>query len=379
MTDAAIEAMPPVIARRRAVLGLAAGIGSSIIVGLAIYPFRSHDNELELLLVLPVIAAGLLAGRAVALVTAVAGVVVFNIAIQDSIGSFLTQVNGDAVALVTFLAIALAVGAVVGGGADRLAEAARREDESRRVRELTERVTAETNRVAVLEQVDQQRAALLRSVSHDLRTPLATIRAVASDLRDGNLYDREVRGELLDSVCDEAERLDRLVGNLLSMSRIEAGALQPDHQVLDLGELVELAAHRLRPLFAHAHLEVDTSPSMSLVDGDHSQLDQVLSNLFENAARHAPAGSIVTVSLRDGSDGMIELAVIDRGAGISPGEAEHVFQPFWRGTGSRSSGLGLAIVRAIVQAHDGTVRLEDTPGGGATFVVRLPARDDEAL
>ena len=216
-------------------------------------------------------------------------------------------------------------------------------------------------------------------MSHDLRTPLATIRAVASDLRDGNLYDREVRGELLDSVCDEAERLDRLVGNLLSMSRIEAGALQPDHQVLDLGELVELAAHRLRPLFAHAHLEVDTSPSMSLVDGDHSQLDQVLSNLFENAARHAPAGSIVTVSLRDGSDGMIELAVIDRGAGISPGEAEHVFQPFWRGTGSRSCGLGLAIVRAIVQAHDGTVRLEDTPGGGATFVVRLPARDDEAL
>jgi K+-sensing histidine kinase KdpD len=379
VTDAAIEATPAVMPRRRVTLGFVAGIGSLIVIGLAIYPFRNHDNELELLLVLPVIAAGLLAGRAVALVTAIAGVVVFNIAIQDSIGSFLTKVNGDAVALVTFLAIALAVGAVVGGGADRLAEAARREDETRRVRELTEQVAAETNRVAVLEQVDQQRAALLRSVSHDLRTPLATIRAVASDLRDGNLHDREVRGELLDSVCGEAERLDRLVGNLLSMSRIEAGALQPDHQVLDLGELVQLAAHRLRPLFAHAHLEVDTSPSISLVDGDHSQLDQVLSNLFENAARHAPAGSIVTVSLRDGSERTIELAVIDRGAGIGAGDAEHVFQPFWRGAGSRSSGLGLAIVRAIVQAHDGTVTVEDTPGGGATFVVRLPARDDEAL
>ena len=378
MTDAAIDATPPVL-HRRAVLGLVAGIGSSIVIGLVIYPFRNHDNELELLLVLPVIAAGLLAGRAVALVTAVAGVVVFNVAVHEPSGSFLGRAKGDAVALVTFLAIALAVGAVVGGGADRLAEAARREDESRRVHELTELVAAETNRVAVLEQVDQQRAALLRSVSHDLRTPLATIRAVASDLRDGNLYDREVRGELLDSVCGEAERLDRLVGNLLSMSRIEAGALQPDRQVLDLGELVQLAAHRLRPLFAHARLEVDTSPSMSLVDGDHSQLDQVLSNLFENAARHAPAGSIVTVSLRDSSDHTVELAVVDRGPGISAADAEHAFHAFWRGAGSRSSGLGLAIVRAIVQAHDGTVRVEDTPGGGATFVVRLPARDDEGL
>ena len=378
MTDAAIDATPPT-PRRRAALGLAVGIGSLIVVGLVIYPFRNHDNELELLLVLPVIAAGLVGGRAVALVTAVAGVVVFNVAIQDSIGSFLTKINGDAVALVAFLAIALAVGAVVGGGADRLAEAALRERETRRVRELTELVAAETNRVAVLEQVDQQRAALLRSVSHDLRTPLATIRAVASDLREGNLHDREVRGELLDSVCGEAERLDRLVGNLLSMSRIEAGALQPDRQVLDLGELVQLAAHRLRPLFVHAHLDVDTPASMSLVDGDHSQLDQVLSNLFENAARHAPAGSVVTVALRCGSDHTVELVVVDRGRGVAAADAEHVFQPFWRGADSRSSGLGLAIVRAIVQAHDGTVTVEDTPGGGATFVVRLLARDDEGL
>jgi len=378
VTDAAIDATPPT-PRRRAALGLAVGIGSLIVVGLVIYPFRNHDNELELLLVLPVIAAGLVGGRAVALVTAVAGVVVFNVAIQDSIGSFLTKINGDAVALVAFLAIALAVGAVVGGGADRLAEAALRERETRRVRELTELVAAETNRVAVLEQVDQQRAALLRSVSHDLRTPLATIRAVASDLREGNLHDREVRGELLDSVCGEAERLDRLVGNLLSMSRIEAGALQPDRQVLDLGELVQLAAHRLRPLFVHAHLDVDTPASMSLVDGDHSQLDQVLSNLFENAARHAPAGSVVTVALRCGSDHTVELVVVDRGRGVAAADAEHVFQPFWRGADSRSSGLGLAIVRAIVQAHDGTVTVEDTPGGGATFVVRLLARDDEGL
>ena len=118
---------------------------------------------------------------------------------------------------------------------------------------------------------------------------------------------------------------------------------------------------------------------MSLVDGDHSQLDQVLSNLFENAARHAPAGSIVTVSLRDSRDHTVELVVVDRGPGISAADAEHAFHAFWRGTGSRSSGLGLAIVRAIVQAHDGAVRVEDTPGGGATFVVRLPARDDQGL
>jgi two-component system, OmpR family, sensor histidine kinase KdpD len=201
----------------------------------------------------------------------------------------------------------------------------------------------------------------------------------ATDLRDSNLHGQDVRGELLDSVCGEAERLDRLVGNLLSMSRIEAGALQPDRQVLDLGELVQLAAHRLRPLFAHAHLEVVLPPSTPLIDGDHSQLDQVLSNLFENAARHAPPGSTVMVSLGQGVDSTVELTVVDCGRGIAKADAEHVFEPFWRGAESRSSGLGLAIVRAIVHAHDGTVSVGETPGGGATFVVRFPARDDDDL
>ena len=172
-------------------------------------------------------------------------------------------------------------------------------------------------------------------------------------------------------MSDEAERLDRLVANLLSMSRIEAGAFRPDRQAVDVEELVAESARRLRPLFRESKLEVDIDPSVPLVDGDYSQLDQVVTNLLENAARHAPAGSSVRVAARR-RDGRVELRVSDQGDGVPAGEREHIFEPFRTGSGSASSGIGLAICRAVVEAHGGSVRVEDADGGGATFLVELP-------
>jgi two-component system sensor histidine kinase KdpD len=222
--------------------------------------------------------------------------------------------------------------------------------------------------------VDEQRSALLRSVSHDLRTPLASIRAVASDLRDGVVYDEDTRTELLATVCDEAERLDRIVANLLSLSRIEAGALTPDRQAVALDELVADRMRRLGALFRQARVQVDVPPELALVDGDYTQLDQVVTNLLENAARHAPPASLVRVSASE-RNGMVELRVADEGIGVPDWERRRIFEPFRKGEGSRSSGVGLAICKAIVEAHDGTIDVDRTPGGGATFVVRLPVRE----
>jgi two-component system sensor histidine kinase KdpD len=233
--------------------------------------------------------------------------------------------------------------------------------------------------MAVLEQVDKQRAALLRSVSHDLRTPLATIRAVATDLRDSNEHSDATRHELLRSVSDEAERLDRLVGNLLSMSRIEAGSLRVEDQAVDLGELAQMNALRLNSRNSRPRVEVEIEPELPLIDGDPILLDEVVANLLENAARYAPPSSTVLIQLLTTDERTVELRVVDHGPGVASGHEDEVFQPFWRGADSNSSGLGLAIARAIVEAHAGSIRVTRTEGGGATFVVELPARQDAML
>ena len=355
--------------------GVVIGLSLCLLMGVAIFPFRHHHYQLQFLLVLPVVIAGVLAGRNAALVTAAVAVVTFHVVTQ--VGS--DRVEEDVVASVTFLGSAVVIGAAVGGGADRLSIARQREEEQRRLQELNAQLAAHASRMAILEQVDQQRVALLRSVSHDLRTPLATIRAVATDLRDRNLYDDRTRQELLKSVSDEAERLDRLVGNLLSMSRIEAGSMRVEDQVVDLTELLELTVLRLGPFFPLVVVEVQIDPALPLIDGDPVLLDEVISNLLENAARYAPAGSTVSLDLSASEGPTVTLQVCDHGPGVEPQYVDHVFQPFWRGPDSNSSGLGLAIVKAIIEAHGGTIRVADTAGGGATFEVQLPAREDALL
>jgi two-component system sensor histidine kinase KdpD len=232
----------------------------------------------------------------------------------------------------------------------------------------------EAARLRDLEATEEQRAAVLRSVSHDLRTPLATIRAITSDLRSGTAYDEATRNELLDIVGDEADRLDRLVANLLSLSRIEAGALALHRQAVDLEELVRDRARRLSRLFHQVRLVVDMPADLPLVDGDYSSLDQLVTNLLENAARYAPARSTVSVSARPVSTTTVELVVQDEGIGVAEHERARIFEPFHRGEDSRSSGVGLAICKAIVAAHDGHIQVDRTPGGGATFSATLPVR-----
>jgi two-component system sensor histidine kinase KdpD len=214
----------------------------------------------------------------------------------------------------------------------------------------------------------------MRSVSHDLRTPLASIRAVASDLRDGVVYDEATRKELLDTVCDEAERLDRIVANILSLSRIETGALTPDRQAVALDELVADRVRRLSGLFRQVRVQVEIPADLPLVDGDYTQIDQLVTNLLENAARYAPPGSLVRVGASE-REAFVELRVADEGIGVPDWERRRIFEPFRTGEGSRSSGVGLAICRAIIEAHGGTIDVDRTPGGGATFIVTLPVRN----
>jgi two-component system sensor histidine kinase KdpD len=364
-----------------------AGVTLVAVTTALLLPFRSDTSRAgpALVLVLPGVLIGILAGRTAAVVSALGAAAALNLVFIPPYGTLKIDAAEDIVALVVFVAVAVVVGALVAATTEgrRAAEAHARELEAvhdelsnvaaerQHLAEEKELLTEEAGRAEVLERIDEQRRALVRSVSHDLRTPLAIISAAASDLRSGPDYPPEDRDELLDTINEEAQRLDRLVANLLSMSRIEAGAYAPERQAFSLDELVAASVDRLRPLFRQVRLQVDVPGDLPLIDGDYSQIDQVVSNLLENAARHAPPASTVWVSA-SARDGDVRLLVRDEGVGVPDQERDQVFEPFFSGRGSGSTGVGLAICRAVVEAHGGSIDIERTPGGGATFVVMLP-------
>ena len=236
------------------------------------------------------------------------------------------------------------------------------------------------NRAVALQETDRLRTALLNSVSHDLRTPLASIKASASSLLDREIrWSDTEREEFLAIINTETDRLTRLVHNLLDMSRIEAGALDPRLVESSVGEVVGPVVRRARAA-SRQRVDVDVPEELPPVLVDPVRLDQVLTNLLDNARSYAAGGPVQVVVRPVG--GTVELRVIDHGPGIPDPERERVFDQFYRlkGGGRRpeGTGMGLAICRGIVEAHDGTLLVETTPGGGATFVLTLPVSPREA-
>jgi two-component system, OmpR family, sensor histidine kinase KdpD len=330
-------------------------------------------------LVLPCVLAALVGGRVAGLGVAVVAAGAFNVVFLEPVGTVKVDSVDDAIAFSVFAIVAFTVATLVAREAERRRAADQRRTEVERLWRENELMQAEQARLAAakqeLETVDAQRSALLRSVSHDLRTPLAAIRAVVSDLRDGVAYDESARDDLLELVADETERLDRLVHNLLSMSRIEAGSLQPDRQAIPIDELLSDRVKRLGGLLRTTTVTVDARPDLPLVSADYTMVEQVVTNLLENAVRHAPEGSSISVAARANGQS-IEVSVSDQGPGVDVRDAPRLFRAFERGADSRSSGLGLAICKAIVEAHGGDISVEAVVRGGsppgARFAFTLP-------
>jgi two-component system sensor histidine kinase KdpD len=228
------------------------------------------------------------------------------------------------------------------------------------------RLDAESSRI---------RAALFASVTHDLRTPLASITASASSLlEEGVPFTDHQRRELLRTILEESERLNRLVANLLDLSRLRAGALIPSMELVPLEDVISSVVERLRPRLAGRPVRERLRGDLPPVPMDVVQIDQVLTNLIENALRFSPPGSEIGISAVRWQN-VVEVKVSDRGPGISKDERGRVFQEFYRkdvGAGRSGTGLGLAIAQAIVTAHGGAMWIEQTPGGGATVGFRLP-------
>lgn len=234
-------------------------------------------------------------------------------------------------------------------------------------------------RIAQLDaETNQLRAAMFSSVTHDLRTPLASIKAGVTSLLDAAVqHDPAQERELLTTILEETDRLNRLVGNLLDLARIRAGALTPTRQPAAMDEIVEVVLARMRPRLAGHTVTAELPSDLPDVSVDPVQLDQVLTNLLENAGRHAPEGSEISVIVR-WVRGSVQVRIADEGPGIPFQERDRVFEAFYRGSSSPEtpgSGLGLAISKAVVVAHGGRIWIEDTPTGGCVVAFEIPGEE----
>jgi two-component system sensor histidine kinase KdpD len=244
------------------------------------------------------------------------------------------------------------------------------------------RLAEEAARAEALAQSDELKSALLAAVSHDLRTPLATIKASTTSLLDPAIvWTAKERDDFLRGIDEETDRLSLMVGNLLDLSRIEGGVLKPDKEWYDVSELVEDVAGRLAPRARQrGHvLRTEIAPDLPLVHFDYVEIAQVLMNLGENALKYTPPGTEVTIAAR-WVPGAVELAVRDNGTGIPPKDVPHLFDKFFRAekTGHvPGTGIGLAIAKGLVEAHGGEISVDSRVGEGTTFRFTLPVDDAE--
>jgi two-component system sensor histidine kinase KdpD len=241
-----------------------------------------------------------------------------------------------------------------------------------------------------LRESDRLKDVLLGSVTHELRTPIASIKAAASSLLQPDMtWSDDDRREFLESIDVSAERLNRLVGNLLDLSRLEAGSAQPEKDLYPIGDVIATVLDRLdlTGQMREHRVTVDVPDETPLVPMDYAQIEQVLTNLIENAFKYSPAESEVRIAARALPSSELEVRVRDQGVGIPSNELEAIFDKFYRVQHVRlpwatarppmGTGLGLAVCAAIIRSHGGRIWAESAPGSGSTFIFTLPMAQDQ--
>lgn len=328
-----------------------------------------------LLLLLAVVIAALL-GRVPGLGAGVAGAMSFSYFFIPPEQTFSVGKDDEPLAFAIFVAIAFVVGTVVSRSTELRHAAEAREAEALTNLELAERLRVaehaahEATRAA---EADKARAAFFAIAGHNLRTPLTSVATAASTLLapDARLTDDD-RRELLLTIRDETSRLTRLVVRVLELSRLSAG-IQPDLEEAELEGIVQAAVRRIGNLPDGVTFELELDDAAELIWVDITMTEEALLNVLENAARFAPPRSAIEITATRSADDVV-LSVADHGPGIDIEDRERVFEEFYRGDAG-GTGLGLSIVRAVISAQGGEVRCTETPGGGATIELRLPAAD----
>ncbi len=325
-------------------------------------PNQAHVALVFLLVVLGGSASG---ARGLGASLAAAAFVLINYYYQQPFGTLSVDKSLDWVVLIAFLATAIAAAELVQQARDHAKRADARTEE-------VLRLGAEARRAAALEEADRLKDALLASVSHDLRTPLTTIRALASDLPDGpETAAREI--------MTQVDRLDRMVRDVLDFSRTKAGPA-PALEINTVEDLVGATIRQLAGSLKEHQVRTTVVDDAILIGKfDFASSLRALSNLVDNAARYSPAPAPIDIVVRR-DDAFVAIDVADRGPGLPAGEEERVFLPFYRPSGSPpdggSAGLGLAIARNVAEAQGGTASYARRDGGGSVFTLRLLRADE---
>jgi len=235
------------------------------------------------------------------------------------------------------------------------------------------RLAADARVSALRAKTEEMRSSLLSAVSHDLRTPLASITGAATSLRDDHALSEGTRAELVEAICDEAARLERLVSNLLDMTRLQSGAVTLKQDWVPLDEIIGSALTRTEERLGERAIRIELSPELPLLFVDPVLFEQVFVNLLENAAKYTAPGTPLELYATCKPQ-RISIELVDHGPGLPEGDEEKLFEKFYRGpnSGVPGAGLGLAICRAIMEAHGGTIRALRKPDAGAAFEIQLP-------
>jgi len=238
------------------------------------------------------------------------------------------------------------------------------------------RLSTEVRRAELDAHSSRLKAALFSGVTHDVKTPLAAIVASVTSLIDGRDFSKEERWDHLDTIRQEAERLHRLVNNLLDVGRLRSGALVIRKAPAAVDELLESVINRLRPMLHGRRVDLRVAEDVSEVAMDVVQVDQVVTNLIENAVKFSPPGTLISLAAV-GDSKSVRVTVADSGPGVPKEDRQRIFEPFERGSsGTSGTGLGLAVADAIVQAHGGRMWVSQSPAGGAAFTFELPHSAD---
>jgi len=339
----------------RACAGTLAVVAAAVAVGLALQQARIPPANFSLVFLTAVLVSAIVYGLWPALFACVASLLAYNFLFLPPLYTLAIEDRSNIVTLFFFGVVAL-----VGSN---LAARVRRQN-----------VIAETERL---------RSAMLTSLSHDLRTPLASILGAASSLR---AHRRSLTGpsqdELLATIHEEAERLHRFIGNLLDMTRLECGAVVAKVEAVDLSDVIGTALRRAESILRTHRVEVDIPPDLPLVELDPVLFEQVLFNLLDNAAKYAPQNT--DIWLRARQDGrVVTMEVADQGDGIPAGESERIFDRFHRAASTdrkrAGTGLGLAICRGFLRAMKSSIVAANGEGGrGAVFTITMPSARDLA-
>ncbi|HSK50836.1 MAG TPA: ATP-binding protein [Solirubrobacterales bacterium] len=362
------------------------GVGVTLIAvaggTLLVYPLKSLAPVVSLGVVyLPaILLISTIWGLRLGLVASVASAAAFNFFQIPPLHRFTIAEEENWVALAAFVIAAIVSSTVAGLARARAVEAERRREEADRALAELEALTRERDRMQAeaveaeaVRRSDELKTVLLRSISHDLRTPLTSIIAGGSALGSETLTSDE-RAELSRGIVGEGRRLSRLVENLLDLSRLEAGKAEPHRGPVDLAEVLE-AARQGQGKSESIRLALDAK--LPMVNADAAQLERVFANLLENAVRYGNGRPVLVRSRVVG--GNIVVRVVDQGPGIPENEWERIFEPFQHGDAAGAgSGLGLAIAKGFAEATGGESAVESLPGQGTSFVVTLPPHDGAA-